>query len=78
MCWYHNDLDARDAVFNHIAQQNGWSIPRWVANQGLAHLVPVRYGSDWYLMRENGERDLIHDDIARMMISRIYGKEGNQ
>lgn len=73
MCAHHNSLDASDASFNRLCVVNGWSVPRWVADQDMIASVPVRYGDGWHLLNEF-ERIRIPDRVAFSLIHAIYGE----
>ena len=75
MCSHHNTLDTASSEFRKACIRNGWSMPRWLAEQNYpAKLLPVRYSDGWHLLQD-GERIRISDATAVRIMSDIYGDE---
>lgn len=71
-CHFHNLLETADADFAKACIQNGWAVPRWVADQHNFNKIPVKYCDGWYLL-DGSERFLIPEHTALDMMADIYG-----
>lgn len=72
MCAFHNFLQTSDAEFQKICISNGWSVPRWVADQYKMSRIPVKYADGWCLLDGPGRYN-ISEHTATEMLYEIYG-----
>lgn len=74
MCSVHNGLETSSAEFRKACERNGWSLPRWAAEQHPIGRVPVRYPDGWQLLGA-GSRWPISENTAISLLEEIYGEE---
>lgn len=72
MCAIHNALEPASAEFRKACERNGWSVPRWAADQHSLKLIPVWYRDGWHLLDGFGRYALAHSTAMEMMFE-IYG-----
>jgi hypothetical protein len=74
MCATHNELDTASADFHRLCIRLGWSMPRWVHDQGFADIVPVWYaGLGWFLLEDDGRVSILGESEAKRIMVSIYG-----
>ena len=66
MCAHHNTLETANALFKDVCLENGWSVPRWLADTEGIRVIPVRYQDGWHLLQD-GERVPISEDTAQQI-----------
>lgn len=71
-CSFHNVLQTADPEFQKICTANGWSVPRWVADQHKMSQIPVRYADGWFLL-SGSDRFPISQKVAETLMEEIYG-----
>lgn len=73
MCSIHNGLEPASSEFRKFCERNGYSIPRWVAEQVPINRIPVNYFDGWFLMDGAGKY-AIPETVAFDLMSEIYGE----
>ena len=74
MCSIHNELETASADFHRLCVKLGWSMPRWVHDQGFADVVPVWYpGRGWFLLEPDGRVSIVDERTAKTTMISIYG-----
>jgi len=76
MCMIHNELETASADFHRLCVKLGWSMPRWVHDQGFADVVPVWYpGRGWFQLEDDGRLAWLDEKQAKMVMLSVYGPE---
>jgi len=76
MCQIHNELDTASADFHRLCVKLGWSMPRWVFEQGFADVVPVWYSRvGWAQLDTTGRVSMIPEQQAKHIMLSVYGPE---
>lgn len=66
MCAFHNTLETSDADFHDLCVENGWSIPRWLAESMPTDLIPVRYIDGWYILVGESRHSLPDELVEKL------------
>lgn len=74
MCAIHNSLEPASAEFRKFCERNGYSIPRWAAEQNPISRIPVKYADGWFLLDGLAKYE-VPESVASDLMSEIY--EGN-
>jgi hypothetical protein len=73
MCAIHNQLETSWPEFAKACIRCGWSIPRWLDDQGVRpSKVPVLHESGWYLL-SGLARVHISAQVAEQTMTDFYG-----
>jgi hypothetical protein len=76
MCSIHNELETASPDFHRLCVKYGWSMPRWVHDQGLADVVPVWYPNrGWFFLEDDGRHSMLPNGTARANMIAIYGAD---
>ena len=76
MCQIHNELDQASSDFHRLCLKLGWSMPRWVAEQGLADVLPVWYPNrGWHQLDTDGALTMIDQKTAKTVFVAVYGPQ---
>lgn len=74
MCQIHNELDQASHDFHRLCLKLGWSMPRWVAEQGFADVLPVWFSDrGWFQLDTDGALTWIDQKTAKTVFAAIYG-----
>lgn len=74
MCSIHNELDQASTDFHRLCLKLGWSMPRWVAEQGFSDVLPVWYPNyGWRQLDTDGAMTIIDQKTAKTIFAAIYG-----
>lgn len=74
MCQIHNELDQASPQFHRLCLKLGWSMPRWVAEQGFSDVLPVWFAErGWFQLDIDGALTMIDDKTAKTVFAAIYG-----
>jgi hypothetical protein len=71
MCAIHNALEPASAEFRNFCERNGYSVPRWVAEQFPISRIPVRYPNGWFLLDGTSKYE-VPENVALTLIEEIY------
>jgi hypothetical protein len=74
MCAIHNSLEPASSEFRKFCERNGYSIPRWAAEQNPISRIPVKYPDGWFLLDGVAKYE-VPESVASDLMSEIY--EGN-
>lgn len=74
MCSIHNGLEPASAEFRAFCERQGYSIPRWAAEQTPISRIPVKYEDSWYLLSTAGKHRIPEPVAVELMVD-IYGDE---
>lgn len=76
MCQIHNELDQASSDFHRLCLKLGWSMPRWVAEQGLSDVLPVWYPNrGWFQLDADGSLIMISQRQAKTVFVAVYGPQ---
>jgi len=74
MCAIHNELETASADFHRLCVKAGWSMPRWVHDQGFTDVIPVWYpGRGFFLLEDDGRVSIISEREAKQIFLSVYG-----
>lgn len=71
MCSIHNGLEPASSEFRNFCERNGYSIPRWVAEQHPISRIPVKYADGWFLL-DGVSKYEVPESVASDLMSEIY------
>lgn len=71
MCAIHNSLEPASAEFRNFCERNGYSVPRWVAEQFPISRIPVHYPDGWFLL-DGVSKYEVPENVALTLIEEIY------
>ena len=74
MCSVHNNLEPASSEFRNFCERQGYSIPRWVAEQTPIGRIPIKYEDSWYLLSTEGKY-AIPEPVANDLMFEIYGEQ---
>jgi hypothetical protein len=74
MCAIHNALEPASAEFRQFCERNGYSMPRWVAEQNPISRIPVKYPDGWFLL-DGVSKYEVPESVASELMSEIYEGE---
>lgn len=74
MCSIHNGLEPASAEFRAFCERQGYSIPRWAAEQTPISRIPVKYEDSWYLLSTAGKHRIPEPVAVELMVD-IYGDD---
>lgn len=74
MCSIHNGLEPASAEFRAFCERQGYSVPRWAAEQFPISRIPVRYEDTWCLLAHSGKYS-VPEPVAIDLMTEVYGEE---
>ena len=74
MCSIHNGLEPASAEFRAFCERQGYSVPRWAAEQTPISRIPVRYEDSWFLLANSGKY-AVPEPVAIDLMTELYGEE---
>ena len=74
MCAIHNGLEPASAEFRAFCERQGYSVPRWAADQFPIQRIPIKYEDAWYLLG-GAQRYAVPEPVAQELMLEIYGDE---